>query len=95
MKVFRGSVPKPKKAAKKKRRGMARPDEPLATHCQCGRIDVCTGRAEHRHHRLMRSQGGGDEAANTLDVCRACHEFIHSRRSLAYAHGWILRREAS
>jgi hypothetical protein len=88
------SIPKPKKKPKK-RRGMARPDEPLATYCEVGRVDICTGRAEHRHHRLMRSQGGGDEKANTLDCCTACHRLIHARPSLAYAHGWLLHRSAS
>lgn len=94
VKAFRGSIPKPKKAPKKKPRGMARPDEPLATYCQVGRAECCTGRAEHRHHRLRRSQGGTDDATNTLDVCRSCHDLIHARPSLAYAHGWLLRRSA-
>jgi hypothetical protein len=76
----------------KKKRGRARPDEELATWCQVGRAGVCTGRAVHRHHRLMRSQGGTDEAENTLDVCSSCHDLIHARPSLAYAHGWLLHR---
>lgn len=84
------NIPKPKKKPKK-HRGMARPNEPLATYCEVGRADCCTGRAEHRHHRLLRSQGGGDERENTLDVCGACHRLIHDRPSLAYAHGWLVR----
>lgn len=94
MKVFRGSIPKPKKQAKKKRRGMARPDEPLATYCEVARVDICTGRAEHRHHKLMRSQGGTDEASNTVDTCGVCHAWIHANPSKAYAWGWLLRRGA-
>ncbi len=89
MKPFRGSFLKPPKV--KRSKGRARPNEPLATWCEVGRIDCCTGRAEHRHHRLMRSQGGTDDKDNTLDVCGACHDLIHSRRSLALAHGWILQ----
>lgn len=87
------SIPKPKKA-RKKRRGMARPDEPLAVWCEVHRYDVCTGSAEHRHHRLMRSQGGTDEKANTLDVCGACHAWIHANPSVAYAHHYLLHRPA-
>jgi len=92
---FTGHIPKQGKKAKKKRRGMARPDEPLAMWCEVGRVGTCTGRAEHRHHRLLRSQGGTDEQANTLDTCRACHDLIHARPSLAYAHGWLLHRGVS
>jgi len=78
----------------KRAKGRARPDEPLATWCEIGRAGVCTGRAEHRHHRLPRSAGGSDDASNTLDTCGACHAFAHSRPSLAYAHGWSLRRSS-
>ena len=85
------SIPKPTRP-KKKRRGMARPGEPLAHYCEVGRIGTCTGVAEHRHHRLTRARGGGDEAANTVDVCAACHDLIHARPTLAYAHGWMLHR---
>lgn len=38
--------------------------------------DVCTGTPIERHHKLRRSQGGGDEQENTLDVCRDCHNWI-------------------
>lgn len=89
VKAFRGAVPKQGKKAKKRRRGMARPDEPLASYCQVGRAGVCTGRAEHRHHILLRRQGGTDEAANTIDACGQCHAFIHANPSKAYAHGWL------
>jgi hypothetical protein len=84
-------IPKPRKKAKK-RRGMARPDEPLAVYCEVGRAGICSGRTEHRHHRLMRSQGGGDEAGNTVDVCGPCHTWIHANPSVAYAHGFLLHR---
>jgi hypothetical protein len=81
-------VPKVKRA-----KGRARPGESLADVCEVGRAGCCTGRAEHRHHRLRRSQGGSDDPANTIDVCGACHALIHSRPALGYAHGWLLHRE--
>jgi hypothetical protein len=72
----------------------ARPDEPLATWCEAHLRD-CTGRATDRHHRLPRAQGGGDEAANTIDVCRSCHiDGIHGHPAEAYALG-LLRRKAA
>lgn len=85
-------IPKLGRKPKKKRRGMARPDEPLATYCECARAEVCSGRAEHRHHRLMRSQGGSDEASNTIDVCGPCHTWIHANPSKSYAWGFLLHR---
>lgn len=92
MKTFSGPNPKPKKRPKKKHRGMARPDEPLAHYCEIGRAGVCDGRVVHRHHQLMRSQGGTDEASNTLDCCEPCHTFAHHNRAIAKAHGWIVTR---
>lgn len=75
-------------------KGRARPDDPLVSWCEIGRAGTCTGRAEHRHHRLPRSAGGTDDRDNTLDLCSACHDLVHARPSLAYAHGWLLRRSA-
>lgn len=89
MKTFRGSVPKVGRKPKKKLRGRARPDEPLATYCQVGRVGVCTGRAEVRHHIRRRSQGGTDDASNTIDICDADHRWIHEHPSKAYAYGWL------
>jgi len=31
----------------------------------------------HRHHRLYRSRGGGDELANMLLLCDRCHMLVH------------------
>ena len=86
---FRGSVPKPKKQAKKKLRGRARPDEPLKVWCEVARAGVCTGRAEVRHHIRRRSQGGTDDASNTLDICDADHRWIHENPTKAYAWGYL------
>ena len=79
-------------ALRKAKGTRARPDEPLADWCEAAIDGVCTGRAEHRHHVLLRSAGGGDEAANTLDVCSADHRYIHDHPTQAYVAGWLKRR---
>lgn len=73
-----------------KPRGRARPDERLATWCEA-QTPACTGRAEHRHHRCMRSQSGGDERENTLDACHACHSYIHAHPAESYERGWLIK----
>jgi hypothetical protein len=52
--------------------------------------DGCGVRAVHVHHRLMRSQGGGDEPANLLAACRSCHNHVHDHPAEAYDAGWLL-----
>lgn len=74
-------------------RGRARPTEPLAEACEIGVWGVCTFTPTHRHHVVMRSQGGSDRAENTLDVCVGCHEYAHTHRAEARAKGWIRSRE--
>ena len=44
--------------------------------CAC-RLPQCWGEATEPHHRLARSVGGGDEDANLVPVCRACHVRYH------------------
>lgn len=29
------------------------------------------------HHRKPQSAGGGDDAANLIQICQSCHQFIH------------------
>lgn len=70
----------------------ARPDEPLKLLCRAQIDGVCTGKAEHRHHLLMRSQGGTDDPWNTADVCDACHGHIHAHPAWAYERGLLLHR---
>jgi hypothetical protein len=53
---------------------------------------VCWGRADQRHHKLRRSQGGSDEQANTLDVCTGCHDHLHRNVSWAVERGYLTRR---
>lgn len=56
--------------------------------------DICVvcgeARAVHTHHRKLRSQGGGDEATNTLRTCAACHLAIHANPSESYARGLLV-----
>ncbi len=32
------------------------------------------------HHRIYRSQGGGDVAENLMWLCRSCHDDVHNGR---------------
>lgn len=59
--------------------------------CEVRIDDACSGRAEHRHHRKMRSQGGSDDPSNLLAVCWACHRWIHDHPSVSYGRGWLVR----
>lgn len=45
----------------------------------------------HRHHRKMRSQGGGDEPENIMLVSDELHRWIHANPGLAYARGWLVK----
>lgn len=57
-----------------------------------GICEFCTQqRAEHVHHRLMRSQGGRHELVNLIDLCRGCHHYAH-HSSDRYDIGLLLRR---
>ncbi len=60
--------------------------------CEARIENVCTVRAIHVHHRLMRSSGGGNQVANLLHLCRACHEFIHAHPEWSRERGFILRK---
>lgn len=59
---------------------------PLAAICEA-RTPVCTHRAHHRHHVILRSQGGHD--GPTIDVCSPCHRYIHANPAEAYEQGWL------
>lgn len=52
---------------------------------------VCTGRAEHQHHKKGRGPHL-NTAALILDCCNACHSYIHSHPAEAYERGWMIRR---
>ena len=44
----------------------------------------------HRHHRKLRSQGGGDEPSNIMLVTPLQHDWIHRNPGEAYAIGWLV-----
>lgn len=51
---------------------------------------VCTGAAEHFHHRKLRRHKD-HSAINCLHVCRACHFYIHDQMgNAAYLMGWLV-----
>jgi len=62
--------------------------------CEAG-TEVCTGKAAHVHHRLMRSQGGGHEPSLLLAVCLPCHGHIHANPAKSYEAGWLIRSGAA
>ncbi len=85
--------PKPGRRPKRRYRGRARPEEPLAWICAAADVlpQVCTGRPVHRHHVLRRGQGGTDDASNTRDLCEPCHAWIHAHPTEAVALGYLRR----
>lgn len=55
------------------------------------RESECTGRAEHAHHRKLRSQGGKHTVANIVGICHKCHDFVHGHPAIAYTNGWLVK----
>ena len=66
--------------------------------CEVGRAG-CLLRATEAHHRVPRGYGGrhgqarqvSDRLSNLLDVCRACHGWVHGHPVAARQAGWLLR----
>jgi hypothetical protein len=54
------------------------------------KTDVCSRTAVHVHHRKLRSQGGSNSLVNLIDVCFACHDWIHLNPAISYERGWLL-----
>jgi 5-methylcytosine-specific restriction endonuclease McrA len=48
------------------------------------------------HHKVFRSQGGGDEPGNLVRLCKVCHDAVHGIPSSVQGHSCatcpILRR---
>ncbi len=65
------------------------PERALAVWCEI-QLAGCYGRATDRHERKGRAQGGDGARANTLDLCRHCHDYITHHRTEAYAKGWLV-----
>ena len=51
----------------------------------------CTGRAEHLHHRQLRSQGGEHTVENLIHICSTCHYWLHAHPAIAYTNGWMVK----
>ena len=51
------------------------------------------GGSLHVHHRVPRSQGGMDIAANLITLCHACHRYVHAHPYGARREGLLLRRD--
>lgn len=60
--------------------------------CEARVSEQCSGRGEHRHHIILRSAGGPDEAWNLLNVCHHCHGWIHGNVADAKKRGFIRSR---
>jgi hypothetical protein len=87
---LRAGQPRRRTPLRATKSGRARPDEPLATWCEAQIPDVCSGRAEHRHHRLLRKHGGTDDRSNTTDLCHRCHGHVHANTGWAYSVGLLV-----
>jgi hypothetical protein len=77
---------------------MAENSARLAVRRRSGGIcEVCrSAKATNYQHRKNRSQSGGWEVSNGLDVCgmgnlSGCHGRIHQNPEEAYANGWSVR----
>jgi ribosomal protein S27AE len=44
----------------------------------------------HRHHRKLRSQGGGHHVANLVLLCTLCHGAVHAHPTKAKHAGFIV-----
>lgn len=57
-----------------------------------GMCEVCGDEpAVHAHHKLRRSQGGGNSLDNLLAVCPSCHRMIHDNPAFSYREGYLTR----
>lgn len=59
-----------------------------ANRCEA-KTSVCTGRAEHFHHRKLR-RFGDHRDVNCLHVCIACHDYIHGHSVMARLMGLMV-----
>ena len=52
-------------------------------------IDRCTAQATEVHHIKRRSQGGGNELENLIDLCGFHHRWIHTYPEEGFAAGFL------
>ena len=60
-----------------------------SSQCEARFSEDCTGRADHLHHVVLRSQGGNNMADNLVSCCYACHAELHDHPLRARAAGLI------
>lgn len=60
--------------------------------CEALIAGVCGSRAEHMHHRQLKSGGGKDTPANCLHICHLCHDHVHKNPAEAMENGWIVSK---
>lgn len=72
------------------KRSRAIVEERSGGRCEVELADVCTGMLEQTHHRQPRSRGGGEDPANLLGLCRACHQWIHEHPTAATLRGLLV-----
>lgn len=58
-------------------------------HKLCERCGIAD--ADLVHHRLRRSQGGGNELSNLAGLCSPCHRTIHDNPARSYREGWLVK----
>ena len=66
---------------------------PLGGRCEAAVPGVCTGTAEHRHHRRRASQGGTEDRSNLVLICHRCHEHVHANPGWAFEVGLLSRTQ--
>lgn len=65
--------------------------DPWPRRCEVGVPEFCTGVAQHKHHRVLRSRGGTNDPSNLVETCFQCHDFIHANPKWATANGFMAR----
>lgn len=63
---------------------------PVVEQRSGGMCERCgAARATDKHHRQLRRHGD-HKPANLVDLCRACHNWVHANVAAARLAGWIL-----
>lgn len=60
--------------------------------CEFHVLPDCSGRYEHTHHILPRSQGGRDVRSNAMPLGHAHHRWAHANPTAAYRLGLLKKK---